>query len=44
MEATCSECKKTYIERNEELFCLIGHCDMICYECIEKYKDNEKTI
>jgi hypothetical protein len=38
MEAMCSECNKLYVERKEELFFLIGHCDMICYECAKKYQ------
>jgi chaperonin GroES len=43
MEALCSECNKIYEERKEELFCLIGEVDMICYECVKKInQENEK--
>ncbi len=38
METVCSECNKTYDERKEELFCLIGEIPMICYECARKYQ------
>ena len=38
MQAICSECNKTYEEKKEELFFLIGHVDMICYECAKKYQ------
>jgi len=44
MEAICSECKKIYEERKEEIFCLIGEVDMICYECAKKSNNIENDI